>query len=343
MKLKTIQTSAFWSRIVESINNSYYLKQLIAKSILALEHNPIYIELHYKRALKKIQKLSGCLPSYLYIETTNFCNAKCIMCPHSKMRRPKGYMDMDLFKKIVDDAASIGIKTIGLVFMGEPLLDKRIFDRIKYIKDKNIRVVFNTNASLLSRDKSRKLIENKLDQIIISFDAFKKRTYEKIRAGLDYDKVIANIKSLIALKKEMRAKYPIIELTFVDVKVNHNEARLFYNFWKGKVDKVIISYVRDWATQVKVESEISPHINLRMLQKNPCDSLWKDLVITWDGKAVLCCNDYEGEIIMGDLTKQSILDVWNGKKFLYYRKMHMYNKRDILPLCKKCLKYSFWW
>lgn len=332
-------------RIRDFVNESYHLKKLGEKGTRALQNISIYREFHYRAALRRIKDLSeSLLPVYLYIETTNVCNSKCTMCPHSQMQRPRGYMDKQLFKKIVDDAVSIGIKVICLSFFGEPLLDRNLFERIKYIKskDKNIKVFFNTNASLLSEDKSKMLIEFQVDEIRISFDAFEKCTYEKIRVGLSYDKVISNIKKIIVLKEKMKSLHPIIRLAYVDFEANHSETRSFYDYWKQKVDKVEIDFAGDWASQKEVKSDTSLHL-MNIPEKNPCDSLWRDFVILFNGRVSLCCNDYEGKVIVGDLTGQGIMEVYGGNKFRYYRGMHMNNRRKELLLCNQCQKYSFWW
>lgn len=308
-----------------------------------LQKNGLYCKLHYRRAIQRTKEMSDSPPTNLYVETTNTCNARCIMCPYPQMRRPKGVMVMDTFKRIVDEAASCGIKKVGLSFMGEPFLEKTIFNRIMYVKEKGLQTVFNTNASLLSEDKVKLLIESEADEIIVSIDAFKKETYEKIRIGLDFERVVANIRQLMTSRKKMNAKHPLVTLAYIVLRENRGEEGLFYNYWRDKVDNIMITFPRDWAGQKNVLSNSGVHIRRDLPIKNPCDNLWKDLVILHDGNVVLCCNDYDGKVIMGNILKQGIMGVWNGETFRYYREMHMNDRRDELPLCNQCSKYSVWW
>lgn len=70
-------------------------------------------------------------PKCLHIELTNACNLKCIMCPRRDMKRDVGYMNFELFKKIIDESSG-NVDFICLNFMGEPFLHKKISDEVEY-------------------------------------------------------------------------------------------------------------------------------------------------------------------------------------------------------------------
>src|SRR3990172_1700346 len=92
-------------------------------------------------------------PDRMYIESTNVCNLSCIMCPNgtSGMKRPKGYMDFELFKRIVNEMAP-HVETTTLHIWGEPLLHPKIIDMISYCKAKSLPCEISTNATLLTQD-----------------------------------------------------------------------------------------------------------------------------------------------------------------------------------------------
>jgi len=200
----------------------------------------------------------------------------------------------------------------------------------------------NTNASLMTEEKALAAMEAGLDELNISFDGFSKETYEKIRVGLKYDEVMANIQSLLRLKKSRGSRNPLVRMTFVLFQENEKEAKAFFDHWRREVDDVVISYARDWAGQMKVESKSSPHLSASVPEKNPCDSLWQDMVVGYDGQVVLCCNDYDGKVSMGDLTRQTVSEVWFGDKFERYRSAQKGGSRKNLELCEGCSKFSFW-
>ncbi|MFQ5862894.1 MAG: radical SAM protein, partial [Candidatus Brocadiales bacterium] len=128
------------------------------------------------------------IPKVFYIETTNHCNARCYMCPHDKMKREKGFMSWELFKKIIDECKTFEGK--GLTFYlhkdGEPLLDPLLIRRVEYIKRnlKNSRVGMNSNAMLLNRKRAMEILNSPIDFMTFSVDGASKEQYEKIRIGL---------------------------------------------------------------------------------------------------------------------------------------------------------------
>jgi len=66
-----------------------------------------------------------------------------------------------------------------------------------------------------------------------------------------------------------------------------------------------------------------------------CPKPFNQMYVRWTGQAVLCCSDYHFEAVMGDVNKQSLMDIWNNSKYNKYRQHLKRGKRD-LPLCNKC-------
>lgn len=134
-----------------------------------------------------IPKTDTLFPEYLNIETTNKCNLKCVMCPRDKMTRAEGTMDMDLYRKIVEDCsnyASEHIKVFSLFMDGEPLLDDLLEERIRIARKAGIRFIeIATNGTLLTRSRARSLVESGLDSIIIALEDIDKGVHEHIRRG----------------------------------------------------------------------------------------------------------------------------------------------------------------
>ncbi|MEK6833686.1 MAG: radical SAM protein, partial [Nanoarchaeota archaeon] len=149
-------------------------------------NNKLYNSLYDKKIKKSIERLNKEYPWGVDIGTTNLCNAACIMCPHSKLKK-MGTMDMNLYKKIIDNCSKLNIRIITLSFFGEPFLDKQLIEKIKYAKEKGMFVAFYSNASLITKELAKDIIDSGLDGITISFDGYSKETYEKIRKKLKFD------------------------------------------------------------------------------------------------------------------------------------------------------------
>ena len=160
------------------------------------------------------------------------------MCPYPKMTREKVNMNMPLFKKIIDEAKDIGIEEICLSFYNEPFLDKLLFQRIKYVKQKNMRVVFFSNGTLLDDSIINDILKYVPDIIYFSFDSYNKKDYERIRIGGNFEKTRSNILKLIKERNRLKMKKPFIQVNLIHMNKNDNELDEFIKYWNSKADAI---------------------------------------------------------------------------------------------------------
>ena len=143
------------------------------------------------------------------IETAAICDLACPHCSREYIITPDKIMDEDLYKKIIDETSKLNIPSIKLNWRGEPLLNPKMPEMIKYAKSKGIlEVLINTNAVSLNEKKSQEIVDSGLDVIIYSFDGGSKNTYEKLRPGRfkknSFEKVYDNIKKFSEIKKKSK-------------------------------------------------------------------------------------------------------------------------------------------
>src|ERR671910_929261 len=125
---------------------------------------------------------SPILPEIVQIESTNICNAKCVFCPRDEMHRKQGIMSFELFTKIVDECAALGITHVRVHNYGEPFVDRKLVDKVRYAKEKGIKEVgMISNGSLITEEVARGMIDAGLDAINISVDAGGRETFERTR------------------------------------------------------------------------------------------------------------------------------------------------------------------
>ena len=127
------------------------------------------------------------IPERVQVESAFGCNAACTMCPvHMQTDRKKGIMKLDLFTQFADELAEHTDKIDKFDFwgLGEPLLDKKLFQKIRYAKEKGFRnTAIATNADFLDSETIGELLESGLDTVILSIDGSTKETHEGIRVG----------------------------------------------------------------------------------------------------------------------------------------------------------------
>ncbi len=316
---------------------------LIALKSPLLISNPVYKSLHLRQINSVIGRYKG-HPNLVMIENTNLCNSHCQICAHDSMKRPTGIMSDELFEKIIDECAKIGVKHIGIHGFGEPFLDKNFPKKVRYAKEKGIAMVgTSTNASLLTDGFGKKIIEAGLDSINISLDAATEDTYKKMRYNLPYDRVMRNVENFCKYKKSMGLKKPEITVDIVAVKDNQEDINQFIAKWKRYVNHINVTTLHSWGGQFTQESIDQIHTNLPHLRKPPCRFLWTDMMIYWDGTVPVCCLDYDATFPIGNVSKDSISKIWQSSILGKIREKHFSGAYDEISICKACGYQSVWW
>jgi MoaA/NifB/PqqE/SkfB family radical SAM enzyme len=150
-------------------------------------------------------------PVCLYLETTNRCNLLCTTCPRTyEELEPEADMPWELFTSLIDQYPNIA--RVVLHGIGEPMLVKDIAQRVKYLKDRNIYVLFNTNGTLLTEANGRALIVAGLDELRVSLDAAEAEVFQMVRGRDFFDKIVANVRNFTRLQRELNAAKPRVSL-----------------------------------------------------------------------------------------------------------------------------------
>jgi len=159
-------------------------------------------------------------PKYIEIEITSRCNKRCIFCEHTSWNEPNKDLEFDQFKRLVDQ---FDLKWVNLTGEGDAFMNKSYLRMIQYLKSHDTSVFLVDSFDLITKDVAKVLVESGVDGIYISMDGATKETYESIKVGCNYDRVLTNIKNLLEIKKELRSPIPEICFRFVVNKKNVNE------------------------------------------------------------------------------------------------------------------------
>ena len=264
------------------------------------------------------------MPEIVQIESTNICNAKCVFCPRDDMHRRQGIMSVELFRKIVDECVDLGITHVRMHNYGEAFIDKKLVEKVRYAKQKGIKEVgVISNGSLITEEIARGMIDAGLDAINISVDASGKEVFESTRVGLKYDKVIANIERLVRLRSESGKRRPKLILSFVRQN-NSADEQAFIEHWRAIADKIHVTDLHNWAGTLNKESDVN----------YPCYRPWLTFTVLWDGRVSLCCADFDGKTILGDLNTHSIAEIWNAEPYRDVRRQHLESGGP--DICRAC-------
>jgi len=290
----------------------------------------------YNVRYRKVLQASD-FPPEVWIENTNCCNARCVMCPRDKHTRPQGIMDFSTYARLIEEIALYkdAVKRIHLHNYGEPLLDKDLPRKVKFAKEKGIRhTYFVTNAAALTPAMSRDLIEAGLDEFKISFYGTDRETYNSTMRGLDFGTTINNVKDFFRVRAELGVSKPRVIIQYLPQESNKGRTDDFTAIFKDVIgkdsgDSMSIFSLHDFGEGGKNDPWGDDICSI-------CNYPWRTMVILHDGRVVLCCLDYNGVQTMGDVKKNSISEIWNSSAYTKAREDFKKLDYNGYPFCMKC-------
>lgn len=270
-------------------------------------------------------------PLLVDLELASICNLKCPMCytisKQFKENVNTKRMDLDLFKKIIDEIGN-KVPAIRLSLRGEATLNKNFVECIRYAKEKGIKEISTlTHGFKLDLPFFEKITKAGIDWITISIDGVEE-TYNEIRKPLKYDDLLEKIKKIKEYKIKNNLKKPVIKVQGIWPAVAKNINK-YYDTFSPIVDQVAFNPLIDYLWN---DSEIE-YID----EDFSCPQQYQRLVVGADGLVMKCSNDEENKEVVGNLNNESLYDVWHGEKLSKVREMHK-QKNGFMQssVCKKC-------
>ncbi|MBN1105889.1 MAG: radical SAM protein [Deltaproteobacteria bacterium] len=269
------------------------------------------------------------------IGTTNICNLKCFMCGTKDSAVPKGFITRDMYEHVVNQCARMGVRNIALHTVGEPLLHRDLVAQIGYAKGRGLHVFLSTNGQLLTDGMIEKLLSTELDAIRISIEGAGKETYESVRIGASFEKLIGNLESLMK-RRTRRGSSLRIFITSILMKKTVSEIALFYQIFRPLCDDMYFTFLANPGRQVP---DIENDMYLKQSQgTSPCRLLWNTPSVSFDGQVSACCLDFNNQLVVGNLREQNLRDIWLGPRYEYFRRLHRERRLHEMPLCGECNK-----
>ena len=259
------------------------------------------------------------------IENTNLCNAHCVICPREKMTRPKVTMCWGVFCNLVDQAKDLGAETVSVFGYGEPLLDKNLEDKIGYCSDKGMNTWITTNASVLGTQRAHDLINAGLKNIRFSIHAVTATQYDKVHKGLSWIETIRNVANFFHINKKLGSP-TTTHITCIPLDGEPTEQII--STWKGHVDYLEIWKPHNWGGK--------KHYRESIPKKKSCGRPFSGPVqIQSDGSVIPCCFLTNGEIVLGNIHDNRIIDILRLHQYEEFRDMHRTGIYRNVP-CETC-------
>ena len=270
-------------------------------------------------------------PTRFAVEVCAECNLACTMCHHPFMRRPKGTMPFELWRRCADQLATMSPETqCWFSFCGEPLLQpERLLEMIRYGRSVGLRSLnINTNGMLCTPEVAEAIVESDADLIVFGIDGFTPETFERIRVGAVREVVYRNVEHLLELERE-RGRGPGIQVQFIEMDENEHELERFSHYWLARGATLKVRHKLSWGGTF--ETPLCVPVDDRI----PCPWAMTMMHVFWDGRVPRCPGDTEGEDFVGNAWDEPLSQLW--ARLGTYRHLHMERRFDDLPeRCHAC-------
>jgi MoaA/NifB/PqqE/SkfB family radical SAM enzyme len=262
----------------------------------------------------------------IQIQTVSWCNRSCAFCPSGKFPVPRTFMALEVYHRIIDQLHALDFRgRISPYLMNESLLDKRLPELIAYARERcpDSWIAINTNGDALSEILLTRLLDAGLNCLDVNA----------------YDDT-AQYAGFVALAERVAARRDDITLTsgYSDPSFNNltlpRSMRIVHcrdmSTWETRFrDKVATPDLTNRSGNIPQARRLAEPLPLG------CERPFQQMYINYRGEAVLCCNDWRFEVVMGDTAESSLWDIWTNARYDTYRQ-HLQRKNRAMPLCATC-------
>ncbi|HBG46833.1 MAG TPA: hypothetical protein DDW94_07575 [Deltaproteobacteria bacterium] len=377
------------NKLIRVINNHKHVLQLLrlGKFRRALNLlNTIYfvpggegsMSLAYKLGLSKLitrfPQLAP-VPRYIEIEVTTVCDKKCVFCEHTHWEKGSqeiSHLKFDQFRDMTGQLPNV--RWVNLTGEGSAFLNRDYFKMLRHLREKyDTSLYLVDHLSDLGKEELDELIDL-VDGIYISIDGATKQTYEKIKVGCSFDKVIDNLKYIIKRKRELGRYKPDLNIRYVIIKDNLHEVPAFIDLinsiaTRDDIDVGMINFtgllyfdgVKEWYVDQfpeEIVEEVRKRVNDGVFFRfehciddfNPPPDkcyYWMEPYIMMGGYVMPCCSvmmsdqrKFLRENAFGNVFEQDFKSIWNSKRYKAFRKTITDPKAPVPVLCAGCRGFN---
>ncbi len=290
-------------------------------------------------------------PREIHVQVSKRCNLKCTMCSWETWKSNVGVMEMPLFKKILDNAEDAGVaKIVFANAQGEPFLNPEIYEMIEMASARGFWTMVSTNGTPLNAKNCSRLARSGINNIQFSFAGYDKQTYETVYVGGKWEQVTENLKRMVAALEETKQDTSLVingcyavelkDIVSPNAFVARTRAYLrSIGIWEPKA-QIRLQLPHNFGGNIKTGSDgtdTGSHFLRGSKTPGLCRVLKNAPGVYHDGQVTACgCIDPNGEMLIGDITKEPIAEIRRGEKFQSMVNNFVEGNLNELPLCADC-------
>lgn len=272
-------------------------------------------------------------PIQLDVELNGGCNMSCPFCIHGYETIENRLMPVETYHALVDEAVELGVRSIKLNYINEPLMRRDLEDLIAYAHDHGIlNSYFVTNGVLLKPARRSRILDGPLTKLFVSIDATTAETYNRQRLSGSFDRVVANVEAFIRERNEQGREFPLVLVSFLRNQINKHEAEAFAEKWTDLADLVSfqkMNEVPDRDTGLTIDYA-DPDMG--------CKFPFKQVLVDHLGNVQPCCKLSGKKLQLGNVREMTLAQAWKAMEPL--REMHGANAWHDHEVCANCMRCS---
>jgi len=292
-----------------------------------------------KKEIEKIDRYSiePPFPKEIFVDLTSFCNHKCIFCSNYRLK-DKRTMSPGMVRKVLHQAYECGVRDIGVYATGESFLVDELPDYIREAKKIGFKYIFiTTNGSLATPQRAKVVLDAGLDSIKFSINAGTRQSYKQIHGKDDFDLVLDNLKWVSNYRKDAPRQYRIyVTMVYTDATKDERDT----------LKELVLSYIDEWDPHLLTNQcgNMYENNNLGDIEKNNvrgrgksdiCFQPFRGFTVTPEGYIAACVLDYQKDLIVADLNKETMKEAWVNDIYKSFRQKHIDRNLKGLP-CYNC-------
>ncbi len=275
---------------------------------------------------------AGRLPRIVEVELTTAGRVSFVNTP-TATEPPERNMSRELFEKILGDLAAYDDVLLTLGGLGDPLAHPEVFDFLRLAREQGIYGLhLDTPGALLDEDAARRLLECDLDAISIRLGAATAETYKRLTGRGNFAEITAGTEKLVELRNSTGGEWPFV---IVEAEKRTEVEGELIDFWDHWTEQDVWPVIRPFSTYCS-QCEDRATVHLTLAERSGCRRLMKEMIALADGTVPVCRMDFKATEPAGNLSEQSVEELWGSGRIAELRLEQQGRKFDGFRLCSDC-------
>lgn len=306
-----------------------HARALLLRSDLRRARNAALVESEYRR--RKVE-LRG-RPYLFFVDVCNRCDLRCPLCPSAlpSFKRPRGMIRLAEYERLLDEIAPWALE-VNLHNWGEPLLNPDVFAIVAATRERGVSTNLSSNLNALGEDRAEDVVRSGLDYLVVSIDGATPDEYARYRVRGDLRKVLRNLRAIVAAKRGLRSRTPIIEWQFLVMRHNEHQTALVRRMAREiGVDAVRFTsaglpfeefgdreLAEAWMPADRAYWDLNPLLlggGRDYLRDARCFYLYRSMTVNPGGGVAPCCVLYDEAEDFGNIAAEGLDAVWNNARY----------------------------